>query len=199
MFDFIVQLIAETGYTGVFLLMMFENIFPPLHSELIMPFAGFSASRGELNAIGVVLAGTAGSVAGAMPWYFAGKWIGRERLCAWAGKHGRWLTLSAAELDKALSAFTRHDMPVLIFGRLVPAIRTLISVPAGVAGIALLPFLAYSAGGSLLWVCALTGAGYVLQENFEAVASYVDPVATALVALAVLTYLYRLVQFRSSR
>jgi membrane protein DedA with SNARE-associated domain len=199
LFDFIVQLIAETGYVGIFLLMMLENIFPPLPSEIIMPFAGFCACRGELNVIGVVLAGTAGSVAGALPWYFAGKWLGQERLRAWANKHGRWLTVSANELDKALCAFARHDMPALIFGRLVPAIRTLISVPAGVAGIALLPFLAYSVGGSLLWVCALTGAGYVLQENFEAVATYVDPVAKVLVALVVMVYLYRVMRFRRSQ
>ncbi|NHZ67136.1 DedA family protein [Massilia genomosp. 1] len=146
-----------------------------------------------------VISGTAGSVVGTLPWYFAGKWLGQERLRTWADKHGRWLTVSAQELDKALSTFSRHGMPALIIGRLVPAVRTLISVPAGVAGIPLLPFLAYSIGGSLLWVCALTGAGYVLQENFEAVASYVDPVSKALVALVIVAYLYRLVRFGRSR
>ncbi len=195
-FEFIANLIADSGYLGIFALMALENLFPPLPSELIMPFAGFSVGRGELGAFGVVVAGTAGSVAGAMPWYYAGKLLGQERLHGLAERHGRWLTVSAAELDKALDAFERHGTIALLFGRLVPGIRTLISVPAGVVDIPLGRFLAYSTAGSLVWVCALTGAGYLLEDKYEQVATYLDPVAKTMVGLLVATYLYRLVTFK---
>jgi membrane protein DedA with SNARE-associated domain len=140
MVDFIVEFLSSTGYIGVFLLMALENIFPPIPSEMIMPFAGFVASKGELNVIGVLLAGTAGSVAGALPWYYAGKLLGRERLKRAAEKYGRWLTISPQEVDKSISTFEKHGKTTVLLGRLIPAIRTLISVPAGIAEMPLLTF-----------------------------------------------------------
>ena len=122
MVDFIVEFLSSTGYIGVFLLMALENIFPPIPSEMIMPFAGFVASKGELNVIGVLLAGTAGSVAGALPWYYAGKLLGRERLKRAAEKYGRWLTISPQEVDKSISTFEKHGKTTVLLGRLIPAI-----------------------------------------------------------------------------
>lgn len=191
MVDFILELISSSGYVGVFLLMALENIFPPIPSEMIMPFAGFVASKGDLNVVGVLLAGTAGSVVGALPWYYAGKRLGRERLTRAASRYGRWLTVTPQEIEKSIIAFEKHGKISVLFGRIVPAVRTLVSVPAGLTKMPLLTFVAYTTAGSLLWSGALAAAGYLLQRNYGLVAGYVDPAAKAVVALIVIAYLYR--------
>lgn len=191
MVDYVVNFIAQTGYLGVFLLMALENIFPPIPSEIIMPFAGFVVAKGELNLIGVMLAGTAGSVVGALPWYFAGRWLGRERLKRVASHHGRWLTVSADEVDKSVDAFEQHGRKIVLFGRLIPAVRTLISVPAGIARMNLPAFIAYTTAGSLLWTSILAGTGYTLEKNYAAVGAFVDPLSKAILATIVVAYLYR--------
>lgn len=196
MFIHIVDLIARTGYLGILFLMALENIFPPIPSEIIMPFAGFVASKGDLNVVGVLLAGTAGSVAGALPWFYAGRWLGRARLKRMADSHGRWLTVSGEQVEQSLRAFARHGRKAVLFGRMIPAVRTLISVPAGIAEMRLPRFLAYTTAGSLAWNCVLTSAGYLLEKNYAKVTGYVDPVAKTVVALIVVTYLYRLVTYR---
>lgn len=193
MFDFIVDFVSQGGYLGVFLLMAAENIFPPIPSEMIMPLAGFVAARGELNIILVLLAGTAGSVIGALPWYYAGRLFGHERIRRIAGRHGRWFTVTPNEVDRALETFKRHGRKAVFFGRLVPAIRTLISVPAGVAHMPMIPFLAYSTAGSLIWTALLAAAGFVLQAQYTLVAEYLDPGSKIVVGLVLAVYLYRLV------
>lgn len=169
MVKFVIELISRIGYVGVFLLMALENIFPPIPSEIIMPFVGFVVSKGELAFAIVLLAGTAGSVAGALRWYFAGKWLGRERLERLATKHGRWLTVSPEEISNSVEAFDRHGKKAVLFGRLIPAVRTLISVPAGMVGMKLSTFLAYTTAGSLVWTSVLTWAGYLLEKNYATV------------------------------
>lgn len=191
MVDFIVDFITRTGYVGVFLLMALENIFPPIPSEMIMPFAGFVASKGDLNVVGVLIAGTAGSVAGAIPWYYAGKLLGRERLKQAAGKYGRWLTVTPKEMESSITAFERHGNLTVLAGRIIPAIRTLISVPAGITDMPLLTFLAFTTAGSLVWSGVLAGAGYLLEKNYSAVAGYVDIAAKTIVAVIVIAYVYR--------
>lgn len=191
MVDFIVEFIARSGYLGVFLLMALENIFPPIPSEMIMPFAGFVASKGDLNVVGVLLAGTAGSVAGALPWYYAGKRLGRERLTRAASKYGRWLTVTPQEMKKSITTFESHGKMTIFFGRIVPAVRTLISVPAGLTEMPMPTFLAYTTAGSLIWSGALVCAGFVLEKNYSEVGRYVDPAAKTVVAVIVIAYLYR--------
>ena len=193
MFEFIVNTMQQAGYAGVFLLMAAENLFPPIPSELIMPLAGFIAARGDLNVVLVVLAGTLGSVLGALPWYYAGKRLGKDRLKRLAARHGRWMTISSANVDKAMDRFERHGHGTIFIGRLIPAIRTLISVPAGIDRMPMLPFLAYSTAGSLLWTGVLTAAGYVLKAQYELVADYIDPVSKGVLILIAAGYLYRLV------
>ena len=170
MFDFITEFMQSGGYLAVFALMALENIFPPIPSELIMPFAGFVAARGDLNVVGVLIAGTAGSVAGALPWYYAGKVYGKERLEKFADKHARWMTVTHGDIEHAMESFEKHGRKVVLFGRLIPAIRTLISVPAGLACMPMGQFLLYSTVGSLVWTGILTGAGYMLESQYERVA-----------------------------
>lgn len=199
MSDWITAFLARTGYFGVALLMVAENVFPPIPSELIMPLAGFSAARGALRLPLVVLAGTLGSVLGALPWYAAGRWLGEGRLARWTSRHGRWLTLSPADVGRAQNTFGRHGGKAVLFGRLVPAVRTLISVPAGVARMAFGRFLVFSALGSVLWTGALAVAGYRLGRDYARVAQYMGPVGNIVIGLVAAAYLYRIVRWAPGR
>src|SRR3546814_3067350 len=172
--------VCSPDLVGIALLMLAENLFPPVPSELIMPLAGFVAARGDLDFAPVVLAGTAGSLAGAVFCYYVGRWVGCERLKRWAERHGRWMTVSPDEIDTATELFRRHAGKAVLFGRLVPAVRTVISVPAGVAGMALPPFLAYSAVGTALLLALLALAGYLAEEQYRTVAGYVNPVSNGI-------------------
>ena len=199
MFDKIVEIVSAFGYVGVFLLMLLENIFPPIPSELIMPLAGFVAARGDLNFIAVILVGTAGSVVGALPWYYAGAKLGQARMKRFAERWGHWLTLSPEDVDRASEWFDRHGKGAVFFGRLIPAVRTLISVPAGIAGMSMTKFLIYSTLGSLIWTALLALAGYLLESQYEKVSEYMNPISTGVVVLMVLYYLYRLIRQRFGR
>jgi membrane protein DedA with SNARE-associated domain len=196
LFDFIARTIGSAGYPGIALLMLLENIVPPLPSELIMPMAGFVAAGGKLSLAGVILAGTLGSVAGALPWYYLGKWLGRERLREWAGKHGRWLTLTPAQVDRVDAWFARHCGKAVFFGRLAPAVRTLISLPAGVFRMSLQRFLLFTALGSSLWSTALAVAGHSLRDGYEQVSHVLNPATNVIVGAIVLVYLYRVIRWR---
>ncbi len=196
MFEWMAGFIERTGYLGVALLMFAENLFPPIPSELIMPLAGFQAARGDLHILPVILAGTLGSWAGAGLWYWVGLRLGGERIRRLAARHGRWLTVSPDEVDNACAWFRRHCGKAVFFGRLVPTVRTLISIPAGVASMALPRFLLYSAAGTALWTAALGGAGYALEDRYQNVAGWVNPVSNVIVGALVLWYLYRVVTFR---
>lgn len=197
MFDWITSAVQQTGYLGIGLLMLGENVFPPIPSELIMPFAGFIAARGKLQVWAALAVGSLGSLAGALLWYYVGKWVGCRRLERWAGQHGRWLTLSPDDVGSANDWFHRHGGAAVFFGRLIPGVRTLISVPAGVSEMSLPWFLAYTAAGTVLWTGLLLGAGYLLESQYTQVEAYMNPVSNAVVGLLVLYYLYRVVTFRS--
>jgi len=196
MFDFITRLIEQGGYLGIAALMFLENIFPPLPSELIMPLAGFTAARGDLSLPGVILAGSIGTVAGALPWYWAGHHLGEEGLKRWADRHGRWLTLKPRDIDRVDDWFDERCGRAIFFGHLVPTIRTLISVPAGVFGMGLRRFLLFTALGGGLWTALLAAAGYLLEDGYDQVAAYLNPVATLVVAAILITWLFRVITFR---
>ena len=186
----------KMGSLGIALLMFAENVFPPIPSELIMPLAGFSAAQGQRNLVIVIVAGSIGSLLGALLWYYIGQKIGAKRLEQWARKHGRWLTLSPNEVEKACAWFNRHGGKAVFIGRLIPAVRTLISVPAGIAGMPLASFLLYSAAGTILWTALLGTAGYFLESQYEKVAHWMNPISNVVIGLIVLGYLYRVVRFR---
>lgn len=175
--------------------MLIDNVFPPIPSEVIMPLAGFAAARGQLNLIGVFLAGTAGSLSGALVWYGVERWVGRERLKRFAARHGRWLTLSPAEIDRAGGWFARRGGITVLVGRVIPGVRSLISVPAGVAGMPLTSFLVYSAVGTIVWTGLLAAAGYGLGENYSAVGRFIEPIGNGVLVLGLALYLYRVATF----
>jgi membrane protein DedA with SNARE-associated domain len=197
MFDWITGFVVRSGYVGVLLLMLAENVVPPIPSELIMPLAGFTAARGQLSLALVILAGTVGSLLGAVLWYYVGKRLGLERLKHLAARHGRWVTLSPDDVDRADGWFRRHGAKAVFFGRLIPTVRTLISVPAGIACMPLPAFLAWSVLGTSLWTALLAGAGYLLQSQYERVSDYLNPVSTVVVVLIIGWHLYRVATFRA--
>ena len=191
MFDWITALIDQLGLPGVALMMFLENVFPPIPSELIMPLAGFNAAQGRMGLVGVILAGTLGSLAGAVLWYLLGRAVGTARLCLLADRHGRWLTVTPGELDRADAWFDRHGGVAVFLGRLVPTVRTLISIPAGLSEMPLGRFLAWSGLGTLIWTTLLALAGYLLEDAYHRVEGWVNPVSTVVVLGIVGLYLWR--------
>lgn len=198
MSEWIIGFITEQGYVGIFLLMVLENLFPPIPSELIMPFAGFAAAEGNLGFGGVVIAGVLGSMVGTLPWYFVARWLGLERLKALADRFGRVATISASDIDDANRWFSKYGRLAVLFGRLIPAIRTLISIPAGLVSMPFTPFIACTAIGSFVWTLILTGAGFVLHEGYDAVEGWLDPVTNVVVVVLVAVYLFRFATWKRS-
>lgn len=196
MATWVVDFISSTGYLGILLLMFVENVFPPIPSEVIMPLAGYLAAQGKLTFAGIVAAGMAGSVLGALPFYYAGRKLGEERLKTFADAHGRWLTVSREDIEKAKQWFDRHGRATVFLCRLVPGIRSLISIPAGVARMSLLPFLAYTAAGSGIWAGLLAYCGYLLERNFERVSEYLDPVSWVVFGVIAAIYIVRVIRHR---
>jgi membrane protein DedA with SNARE-associated domain len=177
------------GYGAIFAAMFLENLFPPIPSELIMPLGGFYVRSGQLALVPVVLAGLLGTVLGALPWYGIGRLVNEERIEHWLDRHGRWLGISTQELRRSRQWFTRHGTALVFWGRLIPGIRTLISVPAGIELMPLVPFLIWTTAGSLIWTLLLTLAGYGLGEAYVNVEVWLDPVAKVIKVLLVLSLL----------
>ncbi len=194
MAEWITNIMNSLGYLGIGLLMFLENIFPPIPSELIMPLAGFTVAQGKLNFGLVVLAGVLGTVLGALPWYYAGQILGDVRLKSLADKYGRWLTISSKDIEKAKRWFDRRGGQAVFICRLVPGVRTLISLPAGISRMPLVPFLLYSTLGTFLWVGLLTYAGYVLGDHYELVDEYLAPVSKIVLATLVIAFILWLVR-----
>lgn len=196
MFDWVLSVIESWGYSGIFLLMVAEHLFPPIPSEVIMPLAGYLAASGKLSLLPTVIAGTLGSVVGTSAWFVIGWWIGAARLKRWAARHGRLMTLSPGDIDLAQAWFDRRGGAAVFLGRMIPAVRTLISVPAGIARMSLWRFFAFTVLGSLLWTLILTLSGLVLQANFHLVEEVIDPLSKIVVVTVVLVYIYRVATWR---
>jgi len=199
MFDWITAFLEASGYFGIAFLMFIENVFPPIPSGLVMRLAGFNGASGAQTRWGVILAGTIGSVSGALFWYWVGRRIGEERIKRLARKHGRWLTLHPVEITQVSEWFDRHGRIAVLIGRLVPTIRTLISVPAGVARMPLRQFMAWSTIGTAVWTGFLSVAGYLLESQYERVQAWLNPVSTAVVLGILGYYLFRVWRFDGAR
>ncbi|KJH69893.1 DedA family protein [Aliterella atlantica] len=188
MVEWITNTMTSLGYWGIGLLMFLENLFPPIPSELIMPLAGFTISQGKMEFAPAVFAGVMGTVIGALPWYYAGKVLGEQRLKSLADRYGKWLTISSKDITKATGWFDRHGGMAVFLCRLVPGVRTLISLPAGISHMHMLPFLLYSTIGTTIWVGFLTYAGYALGDNYELVDEYLGPISKIVLAIIVAAF-----------
>jgi membrane protein DedA with SNARE-associated domain len=161
-----------------------------------MPLAGFLAERDEMAFWPIVIAGSVGSVAGALGWYWVGRSVGERRFRKWVDEHGRWLTLSCDDLDRAKDWFGRHGGSAVFIGRLIPGIRTFVSVPAGFAEMPFGPFLLYSTLGTAMWTTALAVAGRLLGSRYDQVSTYLEPVSWAILAGIAALYVYRVVRWK---
>lgn len=194
MAEWITDTITRMGYGGIVLLMFLENVFPPTPSELIMPFAGMVAGRGNLSLVGVILAGTLGSLLGALPLYYLGWKIGEERLRDWADRHGHWLAVDGSDITRAREWFERHGNRIVFLSRMVPAIRSLISIPAGADRMPMGTFLVLSALGQCLWCALLAYLGSILGQNYRQIERFLDPVTYAVFALIGGLFLWRILR-----
>ncbi|AOR80318.1 DedA family protein [Novosphingobium resinovorum] len=198
MTEWITGIVEKLGYWAIALLMLLENVFPPIPSEVIMPLAGYTAADGGLNLAPVILSGTLGTVAGAAFWWWLAGKYGERRLKALADRHGRWLTLSADEIDRIDDWFDRHGSWAIPLAHVVPGLRTLISIPAGMFGTRFARFIVLTTSGSAVWNSLLAGAGYLLGKQFSAVDRYLGPAGLGIMAAVLLYYIYRVITFRPS-
>lgn len=194
MTDLIVDMVRSTGAWGVGILMLLENVFPPIPSELVMPLGGYLAAQGDVAFWAVVLLGSVGSLLGAILWYIVGRRIGRRRFSEWAGRHGAWVAMSPDDIERAQGWFERHGGASVFLCRMVPFVRTVISVPAGIAGMPALRFVLYSAGGTFLWVLALAWAGRLLGQQFPQVGDVLGWVTWVILGGAFAWYVWRVVR-----
>ena len=180
------------------MLMFLENLFPPIPSEVVMPLSGYTAARGGLSIVGVIVAGTAGSVLGAVFWYYVARWLGEARLKGWTRRHGRWITLGPRDVDRSDRWFDRYGGWVVFFGRVVPTVRTLVAIPAGLFGMNIWFYVLLTTLGSAIWTAALALLGWWLGSSWKSIGTYIDPVTYAIVAAIVVVYIYRVFTFDSS-
>jgi membrane protein DedA with SNARE-associated domain len=192
------DVINQFGYFGVALLVVIENVFPPIPSEIVLPFAGFVAQQGagaaqsDTSVIGMMIAATVGSVVGALILYFVSAAIGPDRLRAFVEKFGKWFGVKPADLVRAEAWFDRRSFVAVLVGRCVPLIRSIVSIPAGFRRMKLSSFVVLTALGSAVWNIALIGAGAVLKDQWDRVGDYVG-VFQWVVILAIVIFAVRFV------
>ena len=189
--SWIVELIAASGYIGIFLLMVLENVIPPVPSEVIMGIGGVLVHRGEMAFWPLLLIGTTGTVAGNYAWYWLGHKWGYERLAPFVKRWGRWLTVEWDDIERAQSFFHRRGHWVVFFLRFSPFLRTIISLPAGLAHMPLGKFLVFTFAGSLVWNAALIKGGQWLGGYFAESQHILSWITFGMIGVAALGYVWR--------
>ena len=184
MVNWVTHIVGSAGYWGIGLLMLLESLCVPIPSEVIMPLGGFVVGRGGLNFWGVLLAGTVASVLGQLPFYYVGRAVGHDRLRRLVDRYGGWLTLSGEDVDRAGAWFDKYGGSAVFIGRFVPALRTLISLPAGVRRMNVWAFLLYSTVGMALWAAGLEYLGLLLGKHWQRVSHYAGPATYIVIGLA---------------
>ena len=185
---------STIAYLTICLAMFLENIIPPIPSEIIMPLGGFFVYQQKLNFFFLVFSGLFGTVLGSLPWYYLGKLVNERRLSNFLDKKGKYLGISSNELSKSKRWFDRYGVSLVFWGRLVPGIRTLISVPAGIELMPLKKFLIWTTLGSFIWVALLTYAGFLFGENYPIIKIYLDQIKFFVKPILILIFLYFLIK-----
>ncbi|MFM9165067.1 MAG: DedA family protein [Solirubrobacterales bacterium] len=181
--DTVNEVIRDLGLLGLVVLMFVENVFPPIPSEVVLPLAGFFVARGEFTFIGVLLAATLGSVLGSVFLYELARYGGRPFIL----RYGSVLRVQPEDLDRADAWFERRGPVIVLVGRCIPGVRSLVSLPAGTLKMSRLKYIALTTIGSLAWNAALIGAGWILGEEWDRVSDVIGPIGKPLlVALFVL-------------
>ena len=187
--DFILMVMNQFGYIGVFLLIAIENIFPPIPSEVILLFGGFMTTYTRLNVVGMIIAATLGSLIGAIILYYIGKIFNKERLKKIiSGKIGKVLRLKAKDIDNADKWFDTKGNKTVFFCRFIPIVRSLISIPAGMSEMEIPKFLMYTVLGSLIWNTVLIVVGSIVGENWTDILSIMDNYSHIVLILLVIIF-----------
>jgi membrane protein DedA with SNARE-associated domain len=192
MIEWVTGIVAAGGWPGVLALMFLENLFPPIPSELIMPLAGFAAARGQMSFTLAVLAGIVGTLLGNAFWYELSRAIGSARIRPLFARYGRWFAVDDKDFDKAEATLKKYGPVALFFGRLLPGIRTVISIPAGLALIPRKVFYVWTALGSAIWIVFLTSAGYWMEEHYHQVEGWLGPLSYVVVGGIVAAYAWHI-------
>lgn len=197
MTEWILETIAAGGYWGIFFLMTVENIFPPIPSELIMGMGGINVASGQMSFIPLLVAGSLGSTLGNYIWFMAGRKMGYERLRPFIDRWGRWLTLDWQDVEQMIAFFQRHGHWIVFVLRFSPLLRTMISLPAGLARMNTLRFLIYTLAGTTIWNILLISAGIFLGSRFqEEVDKFVGPLAILTIVVVVGAYAWRVARWQ---
>lgn len=194
--ELILRLIEQGGYWGIFFLMVAENVFPPIPSEVIMGLGGIAVARGTMEFWPLLLVGTVGSTLGNYVWFLVGDKWGYARLQPFVARWGRWLTLEWEDVERASAFFRKHGQWVVFFLRFSPLLRTMISLPAGLAHMRHWKFLAFTFAGAAIWNTGLILGGKALARYMEEAALLMDVVVGGTIALAVLAYVWRVVTWK---
>lgn len=168
----ITAVLESTGHIGIVFLIALENIFPPLPSEIILPLTGYLVSQNAISFIGALIASTAGSVLGGLLLYYLSRKLGEKRVYAFADSYGKFIGLSRQDIEKSIKWFQKHGGKLVFFGRIIPTIRSVVSIPAGLAKMDIKKFILYTAAGSALWNAILIGIGWSLGERWQEVQRY---------------------------
>ncbi|WP_109441384.1 DedA family protein [Acinetobacter haemolyticus] len=189
--NWVLSIMEKLGYLGIAFLMFLDNVFPPIPSEVIMPSAGYTASKGDLSLIGVIIAGSAGSLLAAMLLYWIGRKIPQHRLLGFIARYGKYLRISTTDWHKSLSWFEKHGHRVVFFGRMIPAVRSLISIPAGMSRMPFHKFISYSAAGTVIWTSLLAYIGYHFSENQALMTAVIQRFGYIVLSAVILYVLWR--------
>ena len=193
MSEWILGLIEQSGYLGVAFLMFLETVFPPIPSEVIMSLTGIAAAKGELNLGVAIAAGTSGAMLGNILWYLAARALGHDRLKPFVTRYGKWLTVNWRDVENAHRWFDRHGVTIVLVGRVMPTIRSLISVPAGLLDMRFRNFIIASTIGTAIWTSLLAIAGYKLRENYADIDQLIEPLSNIVLLALIVAYIWRLV------
>lgn len=196
--QWVLSVMQRLGYWGLACLMFLDNVFPPIPSEIIMPTAGYTAALGHLSLWGVIVAGSCGSLAAAAVLYAVGRAIPQPQLMAWIDRYGHYIGLKTKAVEKALHSFERHGHYAVFFGRMVPAVRSLVSIPAGMSGMPFWKFMGFSAAGTIIWTSLLACLGYYFGQNKALLATVMHQLAYVIIAITVLVLLVMLYKRKTS-
>ncbi|MCS4297616.1 membrane protein DedA with SNARE-associated domain [Acinetobacter sp. BIGb0196] len=190
MTDWIISIMEQLGYFGIALLMFLDNVFPPIPSEVIMPSAGFAASKGQLLLSGVIIAGSFGSLLAAALLYWVGRKIPNQSIFNWVDRYGKYLFIKSEDVKKALDWFEKYGHRVVFFGRMVPAVRSLISIPAGMSHMPFWKFMLYSSVGTIIWTTFLACVGYYFGNNIELMQQIFSRVGYVIIVIVLILVAY---------
>ncbi len=187
----VLSIMEKLGYLGIAFLMFLDNIFPPIPSEIIMPSAGYTAAKGELTLIGVIIAGSIGSLLAAALLYWIGRKIPQHHLFTLVERYGKYLRISVADLEKSLAWFEKYGHRIVFFGRMIPAVRSLISIPAGMSKMPFVKFMIYSTFGTVIWTTFLAFLGYHFSENQALMSLIMQRVSYIILAVVILYIIWK--------